>query len=770
MQVLGTVQLARFSDYIARIAAMPLDELDGLTSSIRKTLKTNCRSDCEDYWVSNAVCAMDNVGSYSNLSGNTREDKYPALRKKTAERLRQFQAFAEEFDQKVQVGRWSPLYAYLFFGNPEKGIIVFEPEKYLDFTPAPDYSDMTPARIRALLGSTRDTQNANLVPADVETAMTTNLLRKNLDAHNDEIASLEQKIDDIKKAKAAGLAELKAQIEKLEQELSQKKETMLAELSEKMREAERQKELMEGQIWLLDSQIYAIRCYAGEVVQFAHILKGKNAPNTEPIVIHQKLRFLDEELGRLASLYEIEWNELDMFERFLKHSPLALDTFAPNERCVVLVRLSRSGKQLGMSDKYPYQNMMKEYEYYHGRTVGIIIRNGENVYLGWTDEDRVHIDDDLIISQVITNVEPEKVPDLRFESERERYEKQQREKHRELLDGVISRTFVYNILQGIVDNSQLLPLPDGVKLNTQSEYVIYAVADKWLSDNRFGSFNDIVKRVNTKVQEGDMLLTTQYLVAEREYSRYSGYCSHAWENVRGRGDANRTHDVHTDDCTLYPANLVEYDKPVRMVRFQRLIKPGVFEKLDRPEAKPYYKEMTLKADIYEKQKADAEEAISKGEATDSVFADDKDVQFFDYAKRHVFVSLKKTEQYGWNGRKNSGTARANFELYDSEFINLTYLNSVWLEWCITNRKLGGWSIAQHVVDYAYAIRYLKTAMDFIRKREIQEKALIDAVDASICENAEWPLKLSEWKLAKGVRQMTAYQARRFVKYISENKK
>lgn len=31
----------------------------------------------------------------------------------------------------------------------------------------------------------------------------------------------------------------------------------------------------------------------------------------------------------------------------------------------------------------------------------------------------------------------------------------------------------------------------------------------------------------------------------------------------------------------------------------------------------------------------------------------------------------------------------------------------------------------------------------------------------------WPLRLSEWKLAKGVRQITPYQAKRFSKYYRE---
>ena len=100
---------------------------------------------------------------------------------------------------------------------------------------------------------------------------------------------------------------------------------------------------------------------------------------------------------------------------------------------------------------------------------------------------------------------------------------------------------------------------------------------------------------------------------------------------------------------------------------------------------------------------------------------------------------------------------------NNEFINLTYMNSVWLEWIITNNKLGGWTIGGKAVDYAYAIRYLKTAMDHIRKREEQEKVYLDEVDPSICKDPNWPLKLTQWKLDKQVRAITPYQAKRFAK-------
>lgn len=363
--------------------------------------------------------------------------------------------FAEEFEQPIRAALWSKEAAFLYIGNPQKGIIVMEPEKYMTYTPDRDYSDLTPAQAMAELGSAA-VCDMSIIPVGAGTALSQKTVKEQLSTHQTEIEKLKSEMKDVEGAKTGELAELTAQIEALKQELWQKKDKLMAELNRKMEEMEEKKEQLEGQIYLLDSQIYAIRCYAGEVVNFTRIRSGKNAPDTEPIVVHQKLRFLDEDLGRLASLYEIQWNELDMFESFLKHSPYALDTFAPNERCIMLVRLSRTGKSIGRAmdnEGRPYHNMLDRYDYYHGKTVGIIIRNGENLYLGWTDENRVHISDDLILTraQVVTETVPEEPKEFIFESERKRYVKEQREQRKRILDGLVSRTFVYNILQGVVD-------------------------------------------------------------------------------------------------------------------------------------------------------------------------------------------------------------------------------------------------------------------------------------------------------------------------------
>ena len=638
-------------------------------------------------------------------------------KQRLVDRARKMASYCASYGQQLYVQEWHDgKFALLHTGNPNNCVVIPHPEQFLDFTPAKDYSNLTPAALRAQLNASGDI--AAIVPADAGSKLTQQGVQSELDAKASELNGLKQEMEDVKNANVGELVELKRQMEELQAKMEAKKNEMMAELEARKAEMERVKEQMEGQIYLLSSQIYAIQCYAGEVVKFTKIRDGKNAPDTEPIVIHQKLRFLDEDLGRLASLYEIQWEKLDLFEEFLKHSPAALDTFAPNERCVMLVRLSRTGKQQGRDDRLPYSNLLTDYEYFHGRTVGIIIRNGENLYLGWTDEDKVHISDDLIISQVIE--ETSAAPEFKSDFDRERWERRQKEEKKRVLDGLISRSFIYNILQGIIDNSPILPLPEGVKLNKQSEYVIYSVADKWLADCRFESFTTLVERCNEKVTKGDMLLSVQHLIAEPGYGKhYTG----AWENPRGRGDRNRTHDCYVSDCAIYPANLIEYDEPVVMLRYGY---GNGFTSVTRKEGSH----------------------LAPGT---------KILEEFVQQTRHIYVSVEKSES-GYLGRT---PARANFEVHGHEFINLTYMNSVWLEWVITNKSLGGWTIQGHPVDYAYAIRYLKTALDFVRKRESQEKELLDAVDTGICKDPDWPVRLSEWKMEKGVRVLTEYQAKRF---------
>lgn len=698
------------------------------------------------------------------------------VQKRALDKVRRFAAY-NEAGNPIHIGRWVPgVFAYLYLGNPDKGIVVPDPEKYVEIVPGKDYSGISPAEMKRSLAGSSDNLILPALKGQAD-SLTHQELEGQKETLESKMENLRSEIEDIKGAKSGELAEMKAEINAMKAKMEAKQQALMAEMEQKKREMAAQLEMLGNQIYLLDSQIYSILCYNGETVQFTKILSGKNAPVSEPIIIFQKLRFLDEELGKLASLYTIQWDELDMFENLLKYNPVARDTFAPYERCVQLIRLSKTGKLTGKFDRQDGlpSNMLDDYEYYHGKTVGIIIRNGDNLYLGWTDESRVHIQDDLVVdfSRTVVMPEPEKKNSgyvSHFDQERE--EANRKAAAKEFIDGYISRSFIFNILQGVVDHSNMLPLPAGAHLGKQSEYVVYSMADGALPDNRFGTFNEIIDKCNSKLKVGDILLTTQSLSPEY-YTHQGRYQS--WNNPRGRGSANRTHDADVDDCTLYPLNVIDVEVPSKKLLYRRKgSETWYWIRLDSCILEDEtdfnwirnYRDHGKYKDMTDEQIREAAIALEDVDGkTVHVLPPEDNVEEMHISQpdsiNHIFVSVEKGGYYSWNDSETK--ARANFELYSGEYINLTFMNSVWLEYIISSQKLGHWTVGGKTVDYAYGIRYLKTALDHVRKREEVEKSLIDAIDPEICKDTNWPLKLTEWKMEKDVHNITAYQAKRFVK-------
>lgn len=651
------------------------------------------------------------------FSGDSDDYFYKSQLDRQLTELRNAISYAEKYDQPINVyAVYEGIGAWVALGSKE--FFLVEHEGYLrDYTPIKDYSHMSVGEIRAL------SSGANVstpVPATVPDGLSANLIRQNVDAAEQELSDLESQLRDAREERSAELAALKEEVERAMKALKEKKQALMDTLSAKKKELQLQVEAMNDQIFLLESQIYAIRCYAGEVVNFAQLRKGSNAADTEPIVLHQKLRFLDEEMGRLTSIYELDCSELRYFEEFLTASPVALEVFAPNERCVTLVRLSRTGQRFQMSDKYA--NMLEEYRLFHGNTVGIVIRNGENVYIGWTDAEQVHVTDDFImeIDPKAFHVNNDFIGQ-ETEAQREKRLIEERAIARQVASELVSRIFIFNILQGIVDNSDLLPLPEGVTISKESEYVRFSMADKWLSDNRFGSFADIVKRCNEpELHKGDTVLTVQFL--RPQYENRNIY--RQWQNDRGRGEKNRTWDCSVSDCHVYPINMVEYDEPRQRTYYR-------------------YKGMCC---------------VTNGDGS-SLSEDSEIIETKWESDPHFFVSVQKKES-------NSGTARANFEIYPDEVINLTYMNSIWLEYAINNRNLGGWIVGGKAVDYAYGIRYLNTALEQVRLREAEEVGLLNEADPSfISTHPDWPVQLSEWKLATGTRHLSPRSTKRFLRSL-----
>ena len=706
---IATARFAGFETYAAfwRGKDLAWQEETGRTLLSLLNKQSPAAAKLLDNWIYRKTCYF---------SGDSNDYFYKSQLDRQLTELRNAISYAEKYDQPINVyAVYEGIGAWVALGSKE--FFLVEHEGYLrDYTPIKDYSHMSVGEIRLL------SSGANIstpVPATVPDGLSANLIRQNVDATEQELSDLESQLRDAREERSAELAALKAEVERAMKALKEKKQALMDTLSAKKKELQLQVEAMNDQIFLLESQIYAIRCYAGEVVNFAQLRKGSNAADTEPIVLHQKLRFLDEEMGRLTSIYELDCSELRYFEEFLTASPVALEVFAPNERCVTLVRLSRTGQRFQMSDKYA--NMLEEYRLFHGNTVGIVIRNGENVYIGWTDAEQVHVTDDFImeIDPKAFHVNNDFIGQ-ETEAQREKRLIEERAIARQVASELVSRIFIFNILQGIVDNSDLLPLPEGITISRESDYVKFSMADKWLSDNRFGSFADIIKRCNEpQLRKGDSILTVQFLQPDNSKSIYKQWC-----NDRGRGEKNRTWDCFVSDCHVYPINMVEYDEPRQRTYYR-------------------YKGMRF---------------VTNGDGS-SLSEDSEIIETKWESDPHFFVSVQKRES-------NSGTARANFEIYPDEVINLTYMNSVWLEYAINNRNLGGWIVGGKAVDYAYGIRYLNTALEQVRRREAEEAGLLNEADPSfISTHPDWPVQLSEWKLATGTRHLSPRSTKRFLRSL-----
>ena len=624
------------------------------------------------------------------------------------ESLKKVYGFSEEYGIPFELLVYSNAYSIIRFGKKDflipSEIIV--PEYFTD------YSNHTIQELKQIQGSISENQLAILDDSLTVVTLT------------DEIKEKQNELDDLQEKKNKLYQEYRKDLERVQRELREafdKKTEILNELKQSMEE---QMQGLQNQLFLLNTEIYAIQCFMGETISFTKLRSGKTAKIEEPVILYQKMRYLDEELARMISLYDISSSDTRLFEEYLSNHEYAADHFAPGPKSINLIRLTRT--ETGFTKHEQFENMLMEYDVCHGGMIGILVRNGENLYIGWTDADMINIKDENIFYA------PQKAEYAASEG----YEKTNSVSKEE----VASRYFIFAILQGLIHQGAIMKLPEEEQfLKGGGKYIIFSMADGYLEDNRFGLFADIMDRCNTNIQKGDYILCILTLSAKQPKINWT------YSNDRGRGEKNRTHDVNTRNNTIYQINLVESEEDY-WVEYKY---PALRMKKDTPDkyvqgyASGRLKDIRL-----------SEECI--------------DIKECNGTKYHYFVSLKK--QYS-----SQSSSRANFEIFTDEFINLTFLNSVWLTYAIQNRKVGKWRLGGETVSYAYSVRYLNKALELVKKREMEERKLIGQF---IKLPNEWQVLLSEWKLEKNVHTITEYQAKRFAKYcmskfgaktLSENK-
>ncbi|MCC2254621.1 hypothetical protein LKD70_09350 [Ruminococcus sp. CLA-AA-H200] len=591
----------------------------------------------------------------------------------------------------------------------------------------------------------------------------------------DEISSIRGKIEEKKKEIEDLEKTERKEIEKMRLQIKAKYQEQFDLINEKKREMELMMERLENQLFVLDTELYSIRCFMGETVQFVQLRTGKHAPVDTPVILYQKMRYLDEEMGKFLAVYQFDSEDKGMFEEVLKYRDDLFNLFAPSDKSISLTRISRNNIQYGNNPVVA--NMLEKYNTFHGSQVGILIRDGGNLWIGWTEEERINITEDVFLKPKtdITTVE-----DYSGTSTKEE---------------IASRYFLFSILQGVLHNNQMLHLPEGTSVFKKSPYVVFSMADAWLEDNRFGSFSEIVERTNQPLHVGDMVLTTLHITRDDRYTgRYGGRPTYtdAWNNNRGRGSRNRTHDASIPNMKVIPVNLIDteetycilYDIYESTLERFPTEKEGVYTySTTRTDKKigegiedfqvwnGFYDNM--KDEKYDLRGLTEDEIYQWYMARDrknwNTFGDSdlidpmNETASYKVAKGirkkntwlHYYLSAEK-EGY-WDEKKSY----ANMEIEEGEYLNLTYLNSVYVLYAIQNRKIGGWVIGGHTMDYANSIQYLNIALEYLRKREEKEAQMLEKY---MDLYPDWQVDLSEWRLENGYHRLTDARAKKFAKY------
>ena len=464
------------------------------------------------------------------------------------------------------------------------------------------------------------------------------------------------------------------------------------------------------------------------------------------------------------------------------------ELFCPSEKSVSFVKISRTGNSFAASPIFA--NVLDSYKKYHGSTIAILIRDGENLYIGWTDEDKIAIVDDNVFF----------APQKETITQETEYATSSTQKE------MLSRLFIFSVLQGLINDGKIIRLPQRVTVTKPSPYIVFSLADGWIEDNTYGSWEDILTASsNEALRKGDMVLTTQRITRD-DAGFYGGRrtVDDAYNNDRGRGEKNRTHDVSISDCTIYPINLVDKDECYDLYYLDYPYAAIEHKYNERPhknggityEIRYEYIELqgppvlTKDADVFENglhsvygkiTEDNIEDFIKWKEAyyhEDSFHRESKIFSSHDdsikcfrrefykadhtVTEAHYFISeVKKDSGYDWRLDRTVKKAHANMELYKGEFLDLTYLDSVRLKYAIVNRKVNNWCIGHKQVDYAMAIRYLNKALEYLTAREKAEKDLLLKYTDQLPEN--WPVLLSSWRHEKGYHSLTATRAKAFVK-------
>ena len=317
-------------------------------------------------------------------------------------------------------------------------------------------------------------------------------LKNELEETNKLIEKVSNFEDEAFTAQLAEINNLKAEMEAKLTAMYEMQAKMMAELQEKIKR-------YEHEILIMRSDLTAFEYRNGLTVDFMNIHKGANAPVNQPIIIHQKLIYLDEDLPRLKDLYDVNSGSLEVA---IKHSPALLEHICPTSKGITFLKMRNS------AGRYELNNtVMKFVRDVMANEVGVLIRNGENTWLTWLDSKDISLSADSFTSKS-SNEETS-------------------------LSLLQSRYYLFNLIMDLIERNEILQL-DHVPTNMFADPgIIWSNADSQIADSTYVELSKIIPILNrySKVDDPIYVLNSFTDTATYEAGRYGGGTTE-----RGRGD------------------------------------------------------------------------------------------------------------------------------------------------------------------------------------------------------------------------------------------
>ena len=372
--------------------------------------------------------------------------------------------------------------------NPEHKVKVMAFHKGFAIIEVYSKAYIVPEELLAIVEQTDDVAIGNEIVVKSYNQL---VLKEQLEDAKDLIDKVSKFEDEAFAEQLATINNLKAEMEAQITSMYEMQAKMMAELQEKIK-------AYEHELLIMRSDLTAFEYRNGLTVNFMNIHKGTNAPTQQPIIIHQKLIYLDEDLPRLKDLYDEHAGSLEVA---LKHSPALLEHICPTSKGITFLKMRNSAGSFELNNtvmEFVRDTMPNE--------VGVLVRNGENTWLTWLDSQDISLSTDSFTSK---------------SSDEETS-----------LSLVQSRYYLFNLIMGLIERNEILQL-DHVPTNMFADAsIIWSNADSQITDSTYVELGKIIPILNQYSKADDPIYVLNSFTDSATYTGRYG----PGTTKRGRGD------------------------------------------------------------------------------------------------------------------------------------------------------------------------------------------------------------------------------------------